>query len=245
MTALELFTRQAPFPGISSMTGVITRIVKGPPDRPAAQSTCDRLTDAWWSICTRCWKQDPAKRPSLSDILADIERAISTIEPHSSGCRSPSPTVGLIDEARDMTSINHSIHSRDVEPRVHNQWDISGHINQKSTPLERIDIPMPPTDLSRHYTSHVVPLIPTDDYSPIRSQSDWNTALDIDRSKPCSTQLCPANSIQLAPESTVAQPFSPGVAGTTESRSIVSHLCTYGGLYFLLAAIVIARLGLL
>jgi len=131
-----------------------------------------------------------------------------------------------------MTSINHLICSQGVEPCTHNQRDISDHINQESTPSEcelanmdprhteviaihdhnisttaDIDMPVPPVDPLCCYMSHVAPIIPTDDHSPIRFQSDWNTALDIDRSKPCSTQLCPANSIQLAPESTVAQPL--------------------------------------
>ena len=85
---------------------------------------------------------------------------------------------------------------------------IAIHDHNISTMADIDSMPVPPVDPPRRYMSHVVPLIPTDDHSPILSQSDWNTALDIDGSQPCSTtQLCPANSIQLAPEPTVAQPL--------------------------------------
>ena len=43
------------------------------PDRPAAETTNSRLTDAWWAICTKCWKFEPALRASMSDILIDTE----------------------------------------------------------------------------------------------------------------------------------------------------------------------------
>ena len=44
------------------------------PDRPTAGETYNRLTDAWWAICMKCWQLDPALRSSMSDILTDIER---------------------------------------------------------------------------------------------------------------------------------------------------------------------------
>ena len=50
----------------------MTRIAVGPePYRPAAEETNNRLTDAWWGICTMCWQRDPTLRPSMSDILVD------------------------------------------------------------------------------------------------------------------------------------------------------------------------------
>ncbi|KAL4064746.1 kinase-like domain-containing protein [Scleroderma yunnanense] len=73
MTALELFTRQEPFHDISSIPRIVVRIVNGLPSRPSVESTCDRLTDTWWKICMRCWQQDPALRPSASDITFEIE----------------------------------------------------------------------------------------------------------------------------------------------------------------------------
>ena len=56
------------------MVGVIARIMMGPnPGRPAAETTNNRLTGPWWAICTKCWQLDPVLRPSMSDILIDIE----------------------------------------------------------------------------------------------------------------------------------------------------------------------------
>lgn len=128
-----------------------------------------------------------------------------------------------------MTSINRLVRSRGFESCTHNQGVTS---DQESTPSERepvdmdprhteviaihdhnvsattdIDVPVPPADPLCRYTSHVVPLIQTEGQSPICFRSDSNTTLDIDGSKPCSAQFCPANSIQLVPESTVAQPL--------------------------------------
>ena len=47
--------------------------MKGPPSRPELESTCNRMTDAWWNICLSCWQRDPESRPSASKILANIE----------------------------------------------------------------------------------------------------------------------------------------------------------------------------
>ncbi|KIM54861.1 hypothetical protein SCLCIDRAFT_30817 [Scleroderma citrinum Foug A] len=71
MTALELFTRQRPFPEIDTLPRLIIRIIlRGPPDRPSDETTCFRLTDEWWNICLSCWHSDPMTRPRISDILA-------------------------------------------------------------------------------------------------------------------------------------------------------------------------------
>ncbi|KAG6327080.1 hypothetical protein ID866_12010, partial [Astraeus odoratus] len=55
MTALELFTRVIPFHDIRLPSGVMIRILRGPPPhRPDDESTCSRMTDAWWNICCSC-----------------------------------------------------------------------------------------------------------------------------------------------------------------------------------------------
>ena len=52
----ELFTGKDPFHGISR-TAVSIRLARGcVPDRPTAEATCNRLTDAWWVICMKCWQ---------------------------------------------------------------------------------------------------------------------------------------------------------------------------------------------
>ncbi|KAG6330465.1 hypothetical protein ID866_8624 [Astraeus odoratus] len=68
MTALELFTRQAPFHEIRSLRGVLTQISRGPPDRPSKGSTLARLTDEWWETCNLCWERNQLQRPTMSNI---------------------------------------------------------------------------------------------------------------------------------------------------------------------------------
>lgn len=69
MTALELFTRNPPFHEIRTITGIMRRIMSELPDRPSPESTCSRLTDEWWGICTSCWSSSPSERPDIADIL--------------------------------------------------------------------------------------------------------------------------------------------------------------------------------
>lgn len=72
MTLLELFTRERPFHLLKSAT-VGIRICSGQkPARPSLEETCSRLTDPWWSICCKCWEDEPALRPTIADVLTDI-----------------------------------------------------------------------------------------------------------------------------------------------------------------------------
>ncbi|KAG6328311.1 hypothetical protein ID866_10778 [Astraeus odoratus] len=73
MTALELFTRQAPFHEIQSLRAVLTQIPRGPPDRPSEGSTLFRLTDKWWDTCNLCWVRNQSKRPTMLDIGKTLE----------------------------------------------------------------------------------------------------------------------------------------------------------------------------
>lgn len=73
MTLLELFTRKRPFHQFNKTSAVIGRIVRGKtPERPSSEETCLRLTDPWWNICVKCWKLEPASRPTIADVLQDI-----------------------------------------------------------------------------------------------------------------------------------------------------------------------------
>ncbi|KAG6329933.1 hypothetical protein ID866_9157 [Astraeus odoratus] len=77
MTVLELFTRLLPFHDCRSMALIMARLLRGKlPHRPAEASTCSRMTDAWWDLCTLCWQQDPASRPATSEILQKIKDII-------------------------------------------------------------------------------------------------------------------------------------------------------------------------
>ncbi|KIM56730.1 hypothetical protein SCLCIDRAFT_93413, partial [Scleroderma citrinum Foug A] len=65
MTMLELFTRQRPFNEIQNLGALLARILRGPPDRPCDESTCSRLRDDWWDLCTSCWQREPLNRPKI------------------------------------------------------------------------------------------------------------------------------------------------------------------------------------
>ncbi|KAL4070277.1 kinase-like domain-containing protein [Scleroderma citrinum] len=72
MTVLELFTRDLPFSGLSGVRDIMLRIFRGPPDRPSDESTCHRLTERWWDLCSACWNQEPSLRPTMSQIVHRI-----------------------------------------------------------------------------------------------------------------------------------------------------------------------------
>ncbi|KAI6014350.1 kinase-like domain-containing protein [Pisolithus marmoratus] len=74
MTALELFTRQKPFPDIKNQKCVIARILNGSlPCRPSDDSTRSRMSNKWWDLCCLCWSATPCLRPSMSQIVEMIE----------------------------------------------------------------------------------------------------------------------------------------------------------------------------
>ncbi|KAI6010018.1 hypothetical protein EDC04DRAFT_817435 [Pisolithus marmoratus] len=80
MTALELFTRTAPFSDCRNPANVFGRLMKGKlPLRPTRQSTQFRLSDAWWEICTSCWELVPSSRPVMKDIIEHVKAAISLV----------------------------------------------------------------------------------------------------------------------------------------------------------------------
>ncbi|KAI6045735.1 kinase-like domain-containing protein, partial [Pisolithus marmoratus] len=84
MTALELFTGKVPFHDTRSPVNVIARIVRGQlPDYPSKRSTCSRLTNKWWQICSSCWKPDPPLRPTMLQIVEMIVGAESHAVPSS------------------------------------------------------------------------------------------------------------------------------------------------------------------
>ncbi|KAG6332885.1 hypothetical protein ID866_6203 [Astraeus odoratus] len=79
MTVLELFTRLRPFHAKSSSASVVVSIIEARlPDRPTKASTCSRMTDAWWDICTLCWQKDPSSRPTASELLEKIRKIMGS-----------------------------------------------------------------------------------------------------------------------------------------------------------------------
>lgn len=76
MTVLELFTRLMPFHDCPHFANVMHRLVMGRlPLRPSEESTLSRMTDAWWEICTSCWRRQPSARPSMKDLMETVKGA--------------------------------------------------------------------------------------------------------------------------------------------------------------------------
>ncbi|KAG6331486.1 hypothetical protein ID866_7600 [Astraeus odoratus] len=72
MTVLELLTRKPPYHGLNAGSVLESQILRGPPSRPHDESTCSRLTDEWWEVCSLCWQCDPSSRPRMSEIVTKI-----------------------------------------------------------------------------------------------------------------------------------------------------------------------------
>ena len=69
-----MFTRQRPFNEIQNLGALLARILRGPPDRPCDESTCSRLRDDWWDLCTSCWQREPLNRPKILYIIQKIDQ---------------------------------------------------------------------------------------------------------------------------------------------------------------------------
>ncbi|KAG6329517.1 hypothetical protein ID866_9571 [Astraeus odoratus] len=74
MTVLELLTAKRPYHGIEKIPAIMFKILKGPPPRPSDESTCSRMTDEWWDLCSWCWRRDPPSRPAISDVIEKLDQ---------------------------------------------------------------------------------------------------------------------------------------------------------------------------
>ncbi|KAI6137329.1 kinase-like domain-containing protein [Pisolithus sp. B1] len=73
MTVLELFSRTNPFHKARTEQGIIACILRGFPSRPSNESTNFRLCNKWWTVCMGCWRSEPSMRPTMNDIITEIE----------------------------------------------------------------------------------------------------------------------------------------------------------------------------
>ncbi|KAI6158414.1 kinase-like domain-containing protein [Pisolithus thermaeus] len=107
MTALELFTGEVPFPNCRHPANVLGGLIQGRlPPQPTEESTQFRLTDAWWEICTSCWRRDPSSRPTVRIIVEMIRRAV-----HNTG---PAPfTASTHGYPPTVDTVSHSSFARD------------------------------------------------------------------------------------------------------------------------------------
>ncbi|KAG6333029.1 hypothetical protein ID866_6064 [Astraeus odoratus] len=73
MTMLELFTRLAPFHDSPYTGSIMRRLLQGKlPVRPTEESSCFRMTNAWWDICSSCWQREPMSRPTITEVKHEM-----------------------------------------------------------------------------------------------------------------------------------------------------------------------------
>ncbi|KLO07661.1 kinase-like protein [Schizopora paradoxa] len=77
MTILELLSGDVPFAKIRNDLKVIFAIVnKTLPSEPAlsdGEPASDALRGYMWTICSRCWTMEPAQRPTMGELLKEME----------------------------------------------------------------------------------------------------------------------------------------------------------------------------
>lgn len=136
MTALELFTREIPF-RLNNVGRVLGSILRRKlPPRPNEESTQFRLTDAWWKICTSCWRSDPSSRPTMKDLLEEVEAAVI--------CEFPSP-------AQRLVVLINLVNDLEVQFRMEGiMWALSEIITHR-----RVILSLTPTDHPERFTSLV------------------------------------------------------------------------------------------
>lgn len=62
MTALVRPNRKFPHCDLQNIDSIRFRIIKAPPERPSGEDTCDRMTNEWWGLCSRCLRIKPSSR---------------------------------------------------------------------------------------------------------------------------------------------------------------------------------------
>lgn len=69
---IQLYTSQSPFLGVSDGT-VLVRVLSGVrPKRPTFHGGAE-MSDALWSLVSRCWAQSPSDRPLTHELVNLIE----------------------------------------------------------------------------------------------------------------------------------------------------------------------------
>lgn len=72
MLILQAFTGRPPWPD-SSPVAIIQKVTsKAVHPRPEDCSGSFLLTEEWWNVCLKCWKFDPADRPTMHEVLAEL-----------------------------------------------------------------------------------------------------------------------------------------------------------------------------
>jgi serine/threonine protein kinase len=77
MSILEMLTEKPPLYEHKRDLAIIRIMaMKGPirPKRPAGPEVVRWLTDKIWELLERCWTLDPAARPTMEDVMQDLEK---------------------------------------------------------------------------------------------------------------------------------------------------------------------------
>jgi len=70
----QIFSGTVPFSNIRSDAKVLLHILSG--RRPLRTQQCDEagLNDELWALIGECWAQDEQLRPSISEVVREVER---------------------------------------------------------------------------------------------------------------------------------------------------------------------------
>lgn len=82
MTALQLMSGKVPYSRIIMPASVVMVVADGKkPDRPRRGSGKEvEISDRLWSLLERCWASDGANRPTIDEVVKELE-AIRREEP--------------------------------------------------------------------------------------------------------------------------------------------------------------------
>ena len=79
----ELISRQRPFGGSSELQ-ILQAIIQGttPPFPTRPDIATGSMQDILEKICQRCWTADPARRPTMRDIISDLRHESLLLQEH-------------------------------------------------------------------------------------------------------------------------------------------------------------------
>lgn len=81
MLMWEIFTGHRPFADARTSAAVTFRILSGkrPPRTPAA--TARGISDSLWELMKQCWDEDRHKRPNMTTVIKELQRALAQHAP--------------------------------------------------------------------------------------------------------------------------------------------------------------------
>jgi serine/threonine protein kinase len=92
MVGVEVFTGRIPFDGYSAITALINIRGGVRPERPGEVE----LKDEMWNLLKRCWDQDPKKRPTIREVVGELEGFVGGATELGSDPQQDSNTEGAV-----------------------------------------------------------------------------------------------------------------------------------------------------